>query len=228
MPRSSLPGAEMNPVHRDPAESGPSRAEHWETVYRSKPATAMSWFRPRLERSLYWIERLLEGQRDAALIDVGTGQSTLAGDLLDAGFSDLTLVDLAPAALARLRESLAGRGERIRFIAGDITRLPLPARHFRLWHDRAVFHFLTSAEARRRYVEQAAASVVPGGHAVIATFALDGPRQCSQLEVVNYDAQGLAEVFAQDFELVADERESHVTPAGKTQQFQYAILRRRA
>lgn len=201
-------------------------AEHWEGIYRSKPATAMSWYRPRLDRSLFWIERLLAGQHDAAIIDVGTGESTLADDLLSAGFSDLTLVDLSATALALVRARLGERAKTVRFIDGDITRLRLPQRHYRLWHDRAVFHFLTDPSERQRYVELAAASLEPGGHLIVATFAKDGPRHCSKLDVANYDAAALAAIFGDGFELLGDERESHVMPSGKTQEFQYAILKR--
>lgn len=205
----------------------PAAAEHWERIYRSRPDIAMSWYRPHLDRSLFWIGKLLDGEHDAAIIDVGTGESTLADDLLGVGFSDLTLVDLSACALAKVQECLGERGATVRFIQGDITRLVLPERHFRLWHDRAVFHFLTFPAERRRYVEQAAQSLVPGSHAVIATFAADGPKQCSRLDVVGYDAPALAAAFGEAFDLVGEERESHVTPAGAVQEFQYAILRRR-
>ena len=185
----------------------------------------MSWYRPRLERSLHWIETLFGKRRDAAIIDVGAGESTLVDDLLVAGFSRLSLLDLSDSALRRVRERLGERGKQVAFHSGDVTRLTIPGAPFALWHDRAVFHFLTAPDDQRRYVEKAAASIVPGGYAIVAAFASDGPRQCSQLAVSNYDAASLAVCFAPAFELIAAERENHITPSGGTQAFQYVILR---
>lgn len=187
----------------------------------------MSWYRSCLDRSLYWIETLLGNQRNASIIDVGAGESTLVDDLLANAFSNLTLVDLSATALARVQQRLGDKGKGVAYHVGDITRLEITGARFRLWHDRAVFHFLTHPADRQRYIEKAAASIVPGGYAIIATFADDGPRQCSQLDVANYDASVLTATFGDAFEYIADERENHVTPSGKIQSFQYVIFKRR-
>jgi len=210
---------------------------HWDAVYQrlgnaeGQPA-GMSWYRPHLERSLHWIGQVTAGDAATRLIDVGTGESTLADDLLARGWRRLTLLDLSATALAHLRTRLLARfGDAacagLHWLAGDVTRLALPESGFDLWHDRAVLHFLTDPAQRDAYVAQATRCVRPGGHLVIATFAADGPTRCSALDVMRYDAAGLAALFEPAFEEVASEREIHTTPGGSTQAFQYLIARRR-
>lgn len=209
---------------------------HWDAVYQRPghaeggPA-AVSWYRPHLERSLHWIEQLAAGDAATRIIDVGTGESTLADDLLARGFHALTLLDLSATALVHLRARLAARfGEatcaRLQWLAGDVTQLPLPDAGFDVWHDRAVLHFLTDPAQRAAYVAQAMRCVRPGGGLVVATFATDGPQQCSQLDVMRYSASALSDLFAPGFETVACEREIHTTPSGAQQAFQYLVARR--
>jgi SAM-dependent methyltransferase len=201
-------------------------AGHWQAVHRDRPPGRTSWYRPRLDQSL----RLVDGlalPADAAVIDVGGGRSTLVDDLLGRGFSDISVLDLAPAALEASRERLGAAAGQVHWLVGDITRIDLPAARFSLWHDRAVFHFMVEPDDRDAYVRAAARSVAPGGHAIIAGFALDGPERCSGLPVRRHDAAGLAAAFAPAFAPVADAREIHPTPAGAEQPFTYVLLRRR-
>lgn len=214
-----------------------SDSAHWDAVYQQhgnasgKPA-GVSWYRPHLERSLNGITRMTSGDTTARIIDVGTGESTLADDLLAHGYHDLTLLDLSATALAHLRSRLQVRfGDEacanVHWLVGDVTQLALPESGFDLWHDRAVLHFLTDPGLRAAYVAQATRCVCPGGHLIIATFAPDGPQQCSQLDVMRYSAADLAGLFEDGFEAVTNEREIHTTPSGAQQAFQVLIARRR-
>jgi len=214
-----------------------SNSAHWDAVYQQRgnasghPA-GVSWYRPHLERSLDWITRMTTGDTAARIIDVGTGESTLADDLLASGYHNLTLLDLSATALAHLRTRLQARfGEAacagVHWLAGDVTQLALPESVFDVWHDRAVLHFLTDPAQRSAYVAQAARSVRPGGHVIIATFAPDGPKQCSQLDVMRFGEAELVALFAAGFEAVASERDIHTTPGGAQQAFQVLIARRR-
>jgi len=198
---------------------------HWEDVYRDKHEAQTSWYRAHLDTSL----RLIDALRltpATPLVDVGGGRSTLVDDLLARGFSDLTVLDIAAPALEDSRQRLADSGKQVSWIVSDVTATEFPAARFGLWHDRAVFHFLTDADTRRRYVERAAHAVRCGGHAIIATFAADGPERCSALPVYRYDAAALAAEFAPYFSPLDSAREAHITPWGSTQPFTYVVLRR--
>jgi SAM-dependent methyltransferase len=201
------------------------RREHWQTVYQNKGETQTSWFRPHLDESLRLIDALA---LDLAtpIIDVGGGRSTLVDDLLARDFHDLTVLDLSQAALDESRARLGEPGASMNWLAGDITTLSLPEARIGLWHDRAVFHFLTDEADQRRYVEQAAHAIRAGGYAIIATFALDGPEKCSGLPVCRYDAASLAAQFADSFDHVDSSRELHSTPFETSQAFTYMVLRR--
>ena len=203
-----------------------SAPSHWEQVYREKGEPQTSWFRPHLDESLRWIDALALPS-DAPVIDVGGGRATLVDDLLARGFSDVTVLDLAESALAQSRARLGDRAGAVHWLVGDIIGIDLPAGRYALWHDRAVFHFLTDDAAQRRYVQTAAHAVRPGGDLVVATFALDGPERCSGLPVSRYDAASLAARFAPCFEKLGDSRDVHRTPFGTDQIFTYVHLRRR-
>ncbi len=190
-----------------------SEREHWQRVYESKPSDAVSWFQAEATLSLDLIRRI-GAPREAAIIDVGGGASTLVDGLLAEGFGDLTVLDLSDAALRVARNRLGARGEEVRWIAGDITGVDLPEATYDVWHDRAVFHFLTTAEARRAYVRQVMKAVRHGGHVIVATFAADGPTECSGLPVMRYDADELHAEFGSAFQLTEHRDEHHVTPAG--------------
>jgi SAM-dependent methyltransferase len=203
-----------------------SQPQHWRQVYQTRDAEAVSWYRPRLEVSLDLLRRcgLDAGSR---VIDVGGGASTLVDDLLATGVAAVTVVDLADQALAIARERLGPASGRVNWIAGDITRLSLPAGSFSHWHDRAVLHFLTEDDPAEAYARQAAHALAEGGHAVIGGFAPDGPRQCSGLPVARRSPDQIAALLAPSFELIDTRLEHHRTPAGAEQAFNYAVLRRR-
>ncbi len=195
--------------------------QHWERVYKTKPPEQVSWFSPHLETSLTLIERALDGNRDAAIVDVGGGASTLVDDLVEKGFRNLTVLDISQAALDVARQRLGKRGEAVRWVRADVTEWRPGAHSIDLWHDRAVFHFLTSASDRRAYVQSVAESVKPGGHVIVGTFGPEGPLKCSGLEVEHYDASSLHAAFGARFELVESRQELHETPFGAVQQFVY-------
>jgi SAM-dependent methyltransferase len=195
---------------------------HWDQVYRTKQTDTVSWFRPHLETSLAMI-RQTGVAADAPIIDVGGGASTLADDLLAAGYSDVTVLDLSEAALDAARSRLGSNAARVLWLADDATTATLPPSHFQVWHDRAVFHFLTEPADRRRYVEQVRRALAPGGHVVIATFAPEGPQRCSGLATARYDADALHAEFGAEFRLLERRQERHRTPAGVEQEFIYCL-----
>lgn len=198
---------------------------HWNNIYRTKQRTEVSWYAPRLTRSLSCIAAAAPN-KDAEIIDIGAGQSTLADDLLERGYHNLNLLDISDAALSQTRERLDARGAKIQWYVGDVTSVALPANRFEVWHDRAVFHFLLEPAQRAAYVAQVRHSVKQGGQVVIATFAPDGPLKCSGLPVARYDAPGLSAELGEGFELIDYAEEAHHTPAGAVQNFIYCRLRR--
>jgi ubiquinone/menaquinone biosynthesis C-methylase UbiE len=193
---------------------------HWEHVYTTKSSTAVSWYQPHATLSLDLIQRIGIGPA-AAIIDVGGGASTLTDDLVARGYRNLSVLDLSGEALAVARRRLGQKSGHVQWIESEVTAAPLPQRFFDVWHDRAVFHFLTAEADRRAYVDQVMRAVKPGGHVIIATFGLDGPGECSGLPVVQYDADSLHGEFGAAFELVEHDEEAHVTPAGRVQHFTY-------
>jgi ubiquinone/menaquinone biosynthesis C-methylase UbiE len=197
---------------------------HWDRIYETRPAEQVSWYRPHLETSLALIERAIPGP-DASIIDVGGGESTLVDDLIARGFRNVSVLDISEAAIAATRKRLGKRADRVHWISGDVTQLELPAELYDVWHDRAVFHFLTQIEQRTAYVEQVVRAVKRGGHIIISTFGPDGPAKCSGLDVVRYDADALHGEFGAQFHLVESRKELHQTPFGSTQQFLYCFCR---
>lgn len=199
--------------------------QHWEKVYATKPTDAVSWFQPHAELSLNLIHGTGMG-KDAGIIDVGGGASTLVDDLLAEGYGDLTVLDLSGAALEAARKRLGEKAGKVCWIEADITEVELPAKRYDIWHDRAVFHFLTAPEQRVAYVRTVFRSVKPGGHVIVATFAEDGPLQCSGLPVMRYRADELHDEFGEAFTLLEHRKEAHHTPFGTVQQFVYCYCRR--
>jgi 2-polyprenyl-3-methyl-5-hydroxy-6-metoxy-1,4-benzoquinol methylase len=197
---------------------------HWEGVYRSKAADQVSWYRPHLETSLRLIEQAAP-DLGSAVIDVGGGESTLVDDLVVRGYRDVTVLDISQAAIDVAKARLGRRAATVRWITGDITRVELPAARYDVWHDRAVFHFLTEQGQRQAYVHQVARAVRPGGHVIVATFGPEGPTTCSGLDVVRYDSDALHGQFGPQFELLDHLTEVHETPWGATQQFLYCFCR---
>ncbi|XKE47004.1 class I SAM-dependent methyltransferase [Halomonas organivorans] len=204
-----------------------TKQNHWDAIYREKAPDEVSWYQPHLATSLHMIEAAAP-DRSTAIIDVGGGESTLVDDLLARGYRDLTVLDLSPQALAVAKRRLGAAAEQVTWKAADITEVDLPARRYGLWHDRAVFHFLTTADERSAYVRRLCTSLKPGGHLVIATFGPQGPTRCSGLDVVRYDAAALAAELGPDFEPIGDRLETHHTPDGRPQAFLYAHFRRKA
>jgi rhodanese-related sulfurtransferase/2-polyprenyl-3-methyl-5-hydroxy-6-metoxy-1,4-benzoquinol methylase len=194
---------------------------HWERVFAERAPEEVSWFEPEPRVSLEMIDALGVGAA-AAVIDVGGGASRLAAALAARGYSDVTVLDLSERALAAAGEQAAPG---VRWLGADVLEWT-PARAYDLWHDRALFHFLTEPEARRRYVAVARAAVRPGGHLVVGTFAEDGPERCSGLPVARYDARSLAAEFGDAFAPVEERRDEHRTPRGTIQPFTWVGLRR--
>jgi SAM-dependent methyltransferase len=197
---------------------------HWEHVYGSQFSTRVSWYQPHALRSLDMIRRV-SPPPDGAIIDVGGGASTLVDDLLDTGYHDLTVLDISASALAQARARLGARADKVRWIEADILDAPLPKAGYSVWHDRAVFHFLTAPADRARYVAQVRGAVRSGGFVVVATFADDGPTRCSGLEVERYSPDALHAEFGAPFRLVTSEREDHLSPGGARQAFVYCLWR---
>jgi len=200
---------------------------HWDTIYRTKQPHGVSWFQREARVSLDLIRRVAPATT-SAIIDVGGGASTLADGLLASGYTSLTILDLSTVALEQARARLGRDAARVIWRADDVLTADLPRGAFDVWHDRAVFHFLTSAADRARYVEQARHAVHEGGHALVATFAHDGPTRCSGLSVARYTADALYSQFGAGFRLLESVREEHITPTGIRQAFVYCLCRREA
>ncbi len=189
-------------------------------MHRTRAPGQRSWFAPTPATSLSLVDAAGVGPT-ARVIDVGGGTSRLVDELVARGFKHLTLLDIAAAAIAEARSRLGDAP--VTLVEGDITKVELSG-PFDLWHDRAVFHFLTEPEDRAAYVRTLRGALAPGGHVVIATFALDGPTVCSGLPVVRYDPLSLLAELGNGFSLADTRREGHVTPAGQTQQFVYCLF----
>ncbi len=201
--------------------------EHWQQVYETKEADRLTWYQPHLERSLAFI-RSRRLPRNARIVDVGGGASTLVDDLLADGFTNLAVIDLSSQALAISRRRIGAAAKQVDWIAGDVTEPLLEEGSVDLWHDRAVLHFLTDDDDRLAYREQLLRALKPGGFASIATFAPDGPETCSGLPVRRYDPAAMAELLGPELTLIDEAREAHQTPWDSTQSFAYGFFRRTA
>jgi 2-polyprenyl-3-methyl-5-hydroxy-6-metoxy-1,4-benzoquinol methylase len=197
---------------------------HWEKVYTTKAPDAVSWYRPHLEKSLELIELASSG-RSTSIIDVGGGESTLVDDLLLRGYKNITVLDVSETAIEMTKRRLGSSAEQVRWIVADVAEVELEEGQYDLWHDRAVFHFLTVPERRVAYVKQVLRAVKAGGHIIISTFGPEGPTKCSGLGVMRYDAVSLRGEFGSHFRLVESSEEQHQTPFGTTQQFLYCYCR---
>jgi len=198
--------------------------KHWDALYTSKAPDQVSWYRPHLEKSLALIERAA-GSRTASIIDVGGGESTLVDDLLARGYQNITVLDVSQTAIDITRKRLGLAAAQIHWLVADITEAQFEPGAYHLWHDRAVFHFLISAEHRAAYVRQVAHAVKPGGYVIISAFGREGPTKCSGLEVVRYDSESLHDQFGARFRLIESSKELHNTPFGTTQQFLYCCCK---
>lgn len=205
--------------------TAPERQSHWQSVYLNKGEQEVSWTQLDPQPSLGLIERFA-GDRSASIIDIGGGASRLVDALVDHGFAAVTVLDLSEAALESAKARLGWRGASVQWIAADATAWQ-PPNTFDIWHDRAALHFLVEARDRAAYIDRLHAGVRAGGHAIIATFAPDGPEKCSGLPVQRYDPESLSKAIGTAFELVEHQPHRHVTPWGAAQSFQFSVLRRR-
>src|SRR3989338_7464648 len=198
---------------------------HWENVYQTKKADQVSWFQSHLAKSLELIEK--SGiDKKAQIIDVGGGTSTLADDLLTKGFSDLTVLDISSEALNQAKKRLGEKSKRMIWLEADILKADLPKSVFDLWHDRAVFHFLTKAEERKAYLEVLKQALKSGGFVIISSFSLEGPLKCSGLDVVRCSSETLSSELGNGFSLIKSSDERHKTPFNSFQNFVYVLFRK--
>ena len=202
-----------------------NRNEHWNTVYETKSSDSVSWYQAEPAPSLCALERF-EVQPSAALIDVGGGASNLVDALLQRGWSDLTVLDIAAPALEVAKARLGADAAKAAWEVADITAWS-PRRAYDVWHDRAVFHFLTEPDQRAAYRAALASGLAADGLLIMATFALDGPERCSRLQVQHYDVASLACELGSVAELVDSWEEQHITPGGGSQAFNWCAFRRR-
>jgi 2-polyprenyl-3-methyl-5-hydroxy-6-metoxy-1,4-benzoquinol methylase len=222
------PSSAERPNH--PSESNEKTALkikiHWEAIHRAKAASQLSWYQRHAAMSIDFITH--SGvDKSSQIIDIGGGISTLADALLAEGFTCLTVLDVSGSALQATRQGLGESASRVIWIKADITQVLLPEQTYSVWHDRAVFHFLTRADDRQRYLHALRRSLKSGGHAIVATFALEGPSKCSGLEVVRYSAESLSSEFGNGFVLLDSAKENHITPSGAEQRFLYCHFHKR-
>jgi SAM-dependent methyltransferase len=201
-----------------------SRQAHWENVYTSKSENEVSWFQESPALSLALITAL-GAAANSAIIDIGGGASRLVDHLIEHGFHDVTVLDLSAAALEAAKARLGERAARAHWLVADATTWQ-PSRNYDIWHDRAAFHFLTEERDRAAYIARLTQALKIGGHAIIATFALDGPEKCSGLPVMRYDAARLGQTLGAGFKLLQSLGNDHATPWGSHQQFQFSVFQR--
>jgi SAM-dependent methyltransferase len=201
-------------------------AARWQRTYAEHPVSELSWTEAVPTTSLDLIAEA-ELPRDAALIDVGGGASGLAGELVHAGYSEVTVADISTEALDRAQADLGEDAGRVTWIEADLRDHDF-GRRFDLWHDRAVFHFMVDAADRRGYLSTLERTLRPGGHLILATFGPDGPERCSGLPVKRYDAEAISQTLGAEFETVSSRLADHRTPSGRRQEFLFSHLRRLA
>jgi len=198
---------------------------HWENIYSTKDVTQVSWFQQHPELSLQFIEQTGVG-KSGQIIDVGGGASTLVDDLLANGYENVTVLDISGTALQVAQQRLGQLASKVTWLEDSILEAEIPENFYDVWHDRAVFHFLTHDQDRARYVEAVRCSVKTGGHVIVATFGLAGPLKCSGLDVVRYSPVSLHGEFGDSFEIVNSTSELHHTPFGTEQKFIYCYCRK--
>ncbi len=198
---------------------------HWENIYKTKSSKEVSWFKSHLEKSLELILKL-NLSKDVQIMDIGGGASTLPDDLLAKGFKNITVLDISSEALKVSQNRLGSKQSQIRWLEADITKTFLESNRYDLWHDRAVFHFLTDLSDRKKYVAQLKHSLKPNSHVIISTFSLKGPLKCSGLEIVRYSPETLRAELGKEFKLVESQEEEHSTPFGTTQAFIYCHFKK--
>ncbi len=199
---------------------------HWESVYKTKDPSCVSWYQPHLAISLKFISET-GISKNASIIDVGGGASTLADDLLAQKYERITVVDLSSEALKKAKARLGNCAQEVTWIEADITKTSFPPDSFDLWHDRAVFHFLTNPEDRKKYIKTLTNSLKSGGYLIMATFSLEGPLKCSGLEVMRYSPETLSRELGERFSLLKSSKERHQTPFNTFQNFAYCLFKKK-
>ena len=200
---------------------------HWESLFKRRLSNELSWYQPHLRISMRLIARAGVSAK-SKIIDVGGGDSTLVDDLLGEGAEEVTILDISAEALARARQRLGETGDSVRWIQADVTEVQLPSSYYDVWHDRALFHFLTNPAARGAYTALLGHALRPRGYVIVATFAPDGPQECSRLPTMRYSPEWLLRELGPRFKLVGAEHESHRTPSTVEQRFVYSLFQRRA
>jgi len=201
-----------------------NQKDHWEEVYLNKPSTEVSWYQSHLKKSFELIVSV--SSKDSKIIDVGGGSSTLVDDLLEKGYTNLTVLDISQEALKVSKDRLGSLADKVTWIEAGITHVSFPPESFDVWHDRAVFHFLTECTDRKKYIEILKSALKPEGFLIMATFSLEGPLKCSGLDVVRYSPEILSRELGDGFSLVKNSQELHQTPFGTFQNFTYCLFRR--
>ncbi|MDB4409784.1 class I SAM-dependent methyltransferase [Gammaproteobacteria bacterium] len=203
----------------------PDWKEHWQKLYAENGPDSVSWYQSHPQHSLALIEDTGIGG-SASIIDIGGGAATLVDYLLKAGYRDITVLDIARAAIQQAQQRLGDQSQRVTWVEDDITRNS-PTRQFDIWHDRAVFHYLTVEHDRSCYLDVLQKTLKPHGQAIIATFSEYGPDQCSGLEVVRYSPQTLQQALGNQLQLLETITDEHHTPDGGVQQFVYCRFSRK-
>ncbi|MGD8569912.1 MAG: class I SAM-dependent methyltransferase [Gammaproteobacteria bacterium] len=203
-----------------------NQKDHWEQVYSAKPPDKLGWYEPHLTISVTWLQSL-GLPADVPIIDVGSGTSTFVDDLLAAGYQFITVLDISEQALSANKTRLGNKADNITWLQGDITSIDLPSHYYALWHDRAVFHFLTTRDQQENYRNNLLKALKPGGHLIIGTFSLEAPPTCSGLPVQRYSPDQLEFFLGTDFEINRAHKEMHITPGGVEQMYLYCLFRRK-
>jgi SAM-dependent methyltransferase len=192
-----------------------------------KPTEELGWYEPHLQISLNWINDLCL-EKNSRIVDIGGGASTLVDDLLNNGFKQISVLDLSDRALSTVKARLGKRAKLINWHKGDITSIDLPTHYYDLWHDRAVFHFLTDHEQQQQYRDNLLHALQPDGHVIMATFAPEAPPRCSGLPISRYSPEQLSKVLGKEFKLNQHKKELHITPGGVEQMYLYCQFKRLA
>ncbi|HEY9002233.1 MAG TPA: class I SAM-dependent methyltransferase [Mucilaginibacter sp.] len=203
-----------------------NRKQHWEDVYQTKQLTEVSWYEPIPETSLSII-KLFKLKKDAAIIDIGGGDSLLVDYLLMLGYTDITVLDISSNAIERAKERLGEKAQQVRWIVKDVTDFN-PDQKYGLWHDRATFHFLINKEEQNRYLEIVHRYLTPDGYMVLSTFSEEGPEKCSGLPVQQYSENSLPDLFAKYFEKIKCFTKMHITPFHAIQSFVFCSFKNKA
>jgi 2-polyprenyl-3-methyl-5-hydroxy-6-metoxy-1,4-benzoquinol methylase len=203
-----------------------SRKDHWENIYKTKDHNKVGWYQACPEISLKLLSEI-DAKPTQSIIDVGCGASLLADHLIKQGFRDITLIDLSAEALSSIRNRLGDKGSIPEYLSEDITEATF-TKSFDIWHDRAVFHFLTNANDRKNYMSNMAKKLSDNGRAIIGTYSLDGPVKCSGLDIVQYDEAKMSLEFVGDLELEYSITSTHETPSGGEQEYIYFIIKHKS